>query len=83
MNTVMNSQEVNQLRKEVENRMYEGKSFSVKEVREIMKQTGLSYVQVVKRTKALDKQIKAAEKEALEKGEPFDRSAYISKRMKG
>lgn len=77
----MNNQEINQLRADVEKRMYEGKSYSVDEIRNIMKKTGLSFAQVVKNTKKLDKEIKQAEKAAKEKGEPFDRDAYLTKRM--
>ena len=70
-----------ELIKEVEDKMDSGETFTMKEIKDIMKLTGMSFKQVVGRTKQLDKEIKKAEKIALEKGESFDRNEYIRKRM--
>lgn len=70
-----------ELIKEVEDKMNSGETFTMKEIKDIMKRTGMSFRQVVGRTKQLDKEIKKAEKIALEKGEPFDKNEYIRKRM--
>lgn len=69
------------LRTEVERRVKHGETFSVKEIREIMKRTGLSYVQVVKRAKALKKQMDQAEQEALANGKEFNKEAFLHDRM--
>lgn len=75
--------EVDKLRREVEDRMRKGESFSMKEIRKIMKETGRSYGQVMSQFKKLKKDMDKAEVEALKAGEEFDRDAYISMRMRG
>lgn len=71
-----------ELIKEVEDKMDSGETFTMKEIKDIMRRTGLSYRQVVGNTKKLDKEIKRAQKAAEEKGEPFDKDAYIRARMR-
>lgn len=71
------------LRDELERRVRHGETFSVKEIRKIMKQTGLSYVQVMSRAKALKKQMDRAEKDAEAQGTVFDKEEYLHQRMGG
>ena|SRR5699024_4793522 len=71
------------LRDEVERRVRNGETFSLQEIRRIMKQTGLSYVQVVSRAKALKKQMDQAEQEAEANGTVFDKEQYLHERMGG
>lgn len=71
------------LRDEVERRVRNGETFSHQEIRRIMKQTGLSYVQVVSRAKALKKQMDQAEQEAEANGTVFDKEQYLHERMGG
>lgn len=66
---------------EVENKMDSGETFSMKEIRDIMRKTGKSFAQVMQSTKKLDKDIKKAQKAAEAEGKPFDRDAYIKMRM--
>lgn len=73
---------VDELRQEVENRMRNGETFSLAEIRKIMKNTGLSYAQVITRAKKLKKDMAQAEVEAEKRGEVFDKEAYIQKRMR-
>ena len=75
--------QVEELRRDVERRMRNGESYSLKEIRKIMKSTGLSYTQVIKQTKKLQSDIKEAEKQAELKGETFDKEKYIEMRMQG
>lgn len=75
--------DVKKLREDVERRMRNGESYSLNEIRKIMKSTGLSYAQVIKNTKKLNKDIKKAEEQALAEGKPFNKEAYISARMRG
>lgn len=75
--------DVKELQRDVENRMRNGETYSLKEIRQIMKKTGLSYAQVISRTKRLKKEIEKAEEDAEKAGKPFDRDAYVSARMNG
>ncbi len=75
--------DVKALQRDVENRMRNGETYSLKEIRQIMKSTGLSYAQVISRTKKLKKELDKAEEEALKAGKPFNREAYVSARMNG
>lgn len=75
--------EVEKLRQEVESRMRNGETFSLTEIRKIMKSTGLSYVQVIQRAKKLKKDTEEAKAEAERNGEVFDKEAYIQSRMRG
>lgn len=75
--------EVEKLRQEVESRMRNGETFSLTEIRKIMKSTGLSYVQVIQRAKKLKKDTEEAKAEAERNGEVFDKEAYIQIRMRG
>lgn len=75
--------DVKELQRDVENRMRNGETYSLKEIRQIMKKTGLSYAQVISRTKKLKKEIEKAEEDAEKAGKPFDRDAYVSARMNG
>ena len=65
--------EIDSLRREVENRMRNGESFSLKEIQKIMKETGRSYSQVMTGFKRLKKEMDAEKKRAEEAGEVFDR----------
>ena len=76
----MSSKKADSLREEVERRMRTGESFSMEEIRMIMKSTGLSYAQVISRTKKLKKDI---EKEQEKQGENFNKEDYISQSMRG
>lgn len=76
----MNLKEAEALRDEVEARYNRGENFSVGEIRKMMKRTGLSYAQVVKQTRQLDKDMKKAEKAAADEGKPFNKEAYLSMR---
>ena len=75
--------DVKKLREDVERRMRNGESYGFDEIRKIMKSTGLSYAQVIKGTKKLNKDMKEAEAQAKAEGKPFDKEAYISARMRG
>ncbi len=75
--------DVKKLREDVERRMRNGESYGLNEIRQIMKSTGLSYAQVIKNAKKLNKDIKQAEAQAKAEGRPFDKEAYISARMHG
>lgn len=75
--------QVEELRRDVERRMRNGESYSFKEIREIMRKTGMSYTQVIKQTKKLQSDINKAKKEAEERGETFDKEKYIEARMNG
>lgn len=54
----------------------EGKG-SIKQIRNLMKKTGLSYGQIMKEVKRVVNDLRQAEKDAEEKGEVFDRKKYI------
>lgn len=75
--------EIDNLRREVENRMRNGESFSLKEIQKIMKETGRSYGQVMSGFKRLKKEMDAEQKRVEEAGGVFDRDDYISQRMNG
>lgn len=77
------SMDIDKVRKEVENRMRKGESFSLNEIRKIMKDTGCSYRQVMAGFKRLKKEMDEEQRKAEEAGVEFDRTAYISQRMKG
>ena len=49
----MSSKKADALKAEVERRMKTGETFSISEIRMIMKSTGLSYAQVISQTKSL------------------------------
>lgn len=78
----MDQERVQELRSDVEKRLREGKSYSMHEIRQIMKESGLSYRQVIQRAKA-KKNMKQAEQQAEAEGRVFDEAAYLSKCMEG
>lgn len=78
----MDTKEVQKLQNEVEKRLASGETFTISEIRKIMRSTSLSYLQVVKKAKKLKKEIDRAEEKALKNGENFDRDDYIKQRMK-
>lgn len=47
----MDTKEVQQLQNEVEKRLANGETFTLSEIRKIMRSTSLSYLQVVKKQK--------------------------------
>ena len=51
----MDQERAQELRNDVEKRLHEGKSYSVQEIRQIMKESGLGYRQVIQRAKAMKK----------------------------
>lgn len=69
------------LRDEVERRIDSGETFSINEIRQLMKSSGLSYKQIVSQAKLLKKDMDKAKKEAREKGIPFDKNEFIKTRM--
>ena len=75
--------DVKKLREDEERRMRNGESYGLNEIRQIMKSTGLSYAQVIRNAKKLNKDIKQAEEQAKAEGKPFNKEAYISARMHG
>lgn len=75
--------DVKKLREDVERRMRNGEGYGLNEIRQIMKSTGLSYAQVIRNAKKLNKDIKQAEEQAKAEGKPFNKEAYISARMHG
>ncbi|MFR5030352.1 MAG: hypothetical protein ACLUCI_03270 [Blautia hansenii] len=75
--------DVKELKRDLENRLRNGESYSFDEIRKIMKNSGLSYLQIMQQTKKLNKEIKQAEEKALAEGKPFSREAYLSARMNG
>lgn len=78
----MDTKEVQQLQNEVEKRLANGETFTLSEIRQIMRSTSLSYLQVIKKAKKLKKELDRAEEDALKNGENFDRDHYIKQRMK-
>lgn len=74
----MSSKKADALKAEVERRMKTGKSFSLEEIRMIMKSTGLSYAQVIRRTKALKKDM---DREQERQGTDFNKEEFITKAM--
>jgi len=79
----MNQERAQELRNDVEKRLHEGKSYSVQEIRQIMKESGLGYRQVIQRAKAMKKNMRQAELQAEAEGRTFDEAAYLSECMKG
>lgn len=74
----MSSKKADALKAEVERRMKTGETFSLSEIRMIMKSTGLSYAQVISRTKSLKRDM---EKEQEKQGADFDKEEFISQAM--
>lgn len=74
----MSSKKVDALKAEVERRMKTGETFSLDEIRMIMKSTGLSYAQVISRTKSLKRDM---EKEQEKQGADFNKEEFISQAM--
>lgn len=74
----MSSKKADALKTEVERRMKTGETFSLDEIRMIMKSTGLSYAQVISRTKSLKRDM---EKEQEKQGADFNKEEFISQAM--
>ena len=74
----MSSRKADALKAEVERRMKTGETFSLSEIRMIMKSTGLSYAQVISRTKSLKRDM---EKEQEKQGADFNKEEFISQAM--
>lgn len=74
----MSSKKADALKAEVERRMKTGETFSLDEIRMIMKSTGLSYAQVISRTKSLKRDM---EKEQEKQGADFNKEEFISQAM--
>lgn len=74
----MSSKKADALKAEVERRMKTGETFSISEIRMIMKSTGLSYAQVISRTKSLKRDM---EKEQEKQGVDFNKEEFISQAM--
>lgn len=74
----MSSKKADALKAEVERRMKTGETFSLDEIRMIMKSTGLSYAQVISRTKSLKRDM---EKEQEKQGADFNKEEFVSQAM--
>lgn len=74
----MSNKKADALKAEVERRMETGETFSLSEIRMIMKSTGLSYAQVISRTKSLKRDM---EKEQEKQGADFNKEEFISQAM--
>lgn len=74
----MSNKKADALKAEVERRMKTGETFSLSEIRMIMKSTGLSYAQVISRTKSLKRDM---EKEQEKQGADFNKEEFISQAM--
>ena len=74
----MSNKKADALKAEVERRMKTGETFSISEIRMIMKSTGLSYAQVISRTKSLKRDM---EKEQEKQGADFNKEEFISQAM--
>lgn len=74
----MSSKKADALKAEVERRMKTGETFSISEIRMIMKSTGLSYAQAISRTKSLKRDM---EKEQEKQGADFNKEEFISQAM--
>ena len=74
----MANKKADALKAEVERRMKTGETFSLSEIRMIMKSTGLSYAQVISRTKSLKRDM---EKEQEKQGADFNKEEFISQAM--
>lgn len=75
---MMSNKKADALKAEVERRMKTGETFSLSEIRMIMKSTGLSYAQVISRTKSLKRDM---EKEQEQQGADFNKEEFISQAM--
>ena len=75
---IMSNKKADALKAEVERRMKTGETFSLSEIRMIMKSTGLSYAQVISRTKSLKRDM---EKEQEKQGADFNKEEFISQAM--
>lgn len=75
---MMSNKKADALKAEVERRMKSGETFSLSEIRMIMKSTGLSYAQVISRTKSLKRDM---EKEQEKQGADFNKEEFISQAM--
>lgn len=75
---MMSNKKADALKAEVERRMKTGETFSISEIRMIMKSTGLSYAQVISRTKSLKRDM---EKEQEKQGADFNKEEFISQAM--
>ena len=75
---MMSNKKADALKAEVERRMKTGETFSLSEIRMIMKSTGLSYAQVISRTKRLKRDM---EKEQEKQGADFNKEEFISQAM--
>lgn len=75
---MMSNKKADALKAEVERRMKTGETFSLSEIRMIMKSTGLSYAQVISRTKSLKRDM---EKEQEKQGADFNKEEFISQAM--
>ena len=74
----MSNKKADALKAEVERRMKTGETFSLSEIRMIMKSTGLSYALVISRTKSLKRDM---EKEQEKQGADFNKEEFISQAM--
>ena len=74
----MSNKKADAFKAEVERRMKTGEPFSLSEIRMIMKSTGLSYAQVISRTKSLKRDM---EKEQEKQGADFNKEEFISQAM--
>lgn len=74
----MSNKKADALKAEVERRMKTGETFSLSEIRMIMKSTGLSYAQMISRTKSLKRDM---EKEQEKQGADFNKEEFISQAM--
>lgn len=74
----MSNKKADALKAEVERRMKTGETFSLSEIRMIMKSTGLSYAQVISRTKSLKRDM---EKEQEKQGADFNKEEFVSQAM--
>ena len=74
----MSNKKADALKAEVERKMKTGETFSLSEIRMIMKSTGLSYAQVISRTKSLKRDM---EKEQEKQGADFNKEEFISQAM--
>lgn len=74
----MSNKKADALKAEVERRMKTGETFSLSEIRMIMKSTGLSYAQVISRTKSLKRDMEKAQEK---QGADFNKEEFISQAM--
>ena len=74
----MSAKKADALKEEVERRLKTGETFSLEEIRMIMKSTGLSYAQVISRTKSLKKNMDKAQEQ---QGDTFSKEEYLTNAM--